>query len=116
MHQDAFPGEDISDRPPPEDSVPGLLALIEDAPSGRHRAPSRPHDLRATAASPALAQRARAFPPSAERLEAHEPPEARGLARDDVRLLVATRADGRSRHRALRRPPAVPGARATCSW
>ena len=23
MHQDAFPGEDISDRPPPEDSVPG---------------------------------------------------------------------------------------------
>ena len=29
MHQEAFPGEDISDRPPPEDSVPGLLALIE---------------------------------------------------------------------------------------
>ncbi|MEY2513035.1 MAG: hypothetical protein QOJ89_393 [bacterium] len=39
MHQDAFPGEDISDRPPPRDSVPGLLALIEgDEPSGRHRA------------------------------------------------------------------------------
>jgi NAD(P)-dependent dehydrogenase (short-subunit alcohol dehydrogenase family) len=39
MHQDAFPGEDISDRPPPEDSVPGLLALIEGSlPSGRHRA------------------------------------------------------------------------------
>jgi NAD(P)-dependent dehydrogenase (short-subunit alcohol dehydrogenase family) len=39
MHQAAFPGEDISDRPPPEDSVPGLLALIERAiPSGRHRA------------------------------------------------------------------------------
>ncbi len=38
MHQDAFPGEDISDRPPPEDSVPGLLALVEgDVPSGRHR-------------------------------------------------------------------------------
>ena len=37
MHQDAFPGEDISDRPPPEDSVPGLLALIEgDLPSGRY--------------------------------------------------------------------------------
>jgi hypothetical protein len=33
MHQEAFPGEDISDRPPPEDSVPGLLALIE----GSHR-------------------------------------------------------------------------------
>src|SRR5947207_7232064 len=29
MHQDAFPGEDISDRPPPEESVPGLLALVE---------------------------------------------------------------------------------------
>ncbi len=39
MHQDAFPGEDISDRPPPEDSVPGLLELIEgDRPSGRYRA------------------------------------------------------------------------------
>jgi NAD(P)-dependent dehydrogenase (short-subunit alcohol dehydrogenase family) len=39
MHQDAFPGEDISDRPPPQDSVPGLLALIEGAlPSGRYRA------------------------------------------------------------------------------
>jgi NAD(P)-dependent dehydrogenase (short-subunit alcohol dehydrogenase family) len=42
MHQEAFPGEDISDRPPPEDSVPGLIALIEgDHPSGRYRA----HDL-----------------------------------------------------------------------
>ncbi len=39
MQQDAFPGEDISDRPPPEDSVPGLLALIEGSlPSGRDRA------------------------------------------------------------------------------
>src|SRR4051812_41731691 len=39
MHQEAFPGEDISDRPPPESSVPGLLALIEgDLPSGRYQA------------------------------------------------------------------------------
>jgi NAD(P)-dependent dehydrogenase (short-subunit alcohol dehydrogenase family) len=39
MHQDAFPGEDISDRPPPEASVPGLLALIEgELPSGRYQA------------------------------------------------------------------------------
>ncbi len=39
MHQDAFPGEDISDRPPPEASVPGLLALLTgEPPSGRHRA------------------------------------------------------------------------------
>jgi NAD(P)-dependent dehydrogenase (short-subunit alcohol dehydrogenase family) len=39
MQQEAFPGEDISDRPPPEESVPGLLALIEgDRPSGRYQA------------------------------------------------------------------------------
>jgi len=39
MHQEAFPGEDISDRPPPEDSVPGLLALVEGSlESGRYRA------------------------------------------------------------------------------
>jgi NAD(P)-dependent dehydrogenase (short-subunit alcohol dehydrogenase family) len=39
MHQEAFPGEDISDRPPPEDSVPGLLELIDSSlPSGRYRA------------------------------------------------------------------------------
>ena len=39
MHQDAFPGEDISDRPPPADSVPGLIALIEgDRSSGRYEA------------------------------------------------------------------------------
>jgi NAD(P)-dependent dehydrogenase (short-subunit alcohol dehydrogenase family) len=39
LHQEAFPGEDISDRPPPEESVPGLLALIEgDLPSGRYQA------------------------------------------------------------------------------
>jgi len=38
LHQEAFPGEDISDRPPPEESVPGLLALIEgELPSGRYR-------------------------------------------------------------------------------
>jgi NAD(P)-dependent dehydrogenase (short-subunit alcohol dehydrogenase family) len=39
MQQEAFPGEDISDRPPPEASVPGLVALIEGTrPSGRYRA------------------------------------------------------------------------------
>src|SRR5258708_1572317 len=39
MQQDAFPGEDISDRPPPEESVPGLLALIRGTrPSGRYQA------------------------------------------------------------------------------
>ena len=39
MQQDAFPGEDVSDRPPPAESVPGLLTLIEgDLPSGLYRA------------------------------------------------------------------------------
>lgn len=39
MQQEAFPGEDVSDRPPPADSVPGLLVLVEGGvPSGRHRA------------------------------------------------------------------------------
>ncbi len=38
MHQDAFPGEDISDRPLPETVVPHLLTLIDsDRPSGRYR-------------------------------------------------------------------------------
>jgi len=39
MHQEAFPGEDISDRPPPDAAVPGLLALIDgELPAGRYRA------------------------------------------------------------------------------
>ena len=39
MQQDAFPGEDISDRLPPEASMPGFLRLIEgDLPSGRYAA------------------------------------------------------------------------------
>jgi NAD(P)-dependent dehydrogenase (short-subunit alcohol dehydrogenase family) len=38
MHQAAFPGEDISDRPAPESVVPGLLELIDgDLTSGRYR-------------------------------------------------------------------------------
>lgn len=41
MHQKAFPGEDISDRPPPEDSVPTLIDLIAARrPSGWYRAHS----------------------------------------------------------------------------
>jgi NAD(P)-dependent dehydrogenase (short-subunit alcohol dehydrogenase family) len=40
MHQAAFPGEDISDRPAPESVVPALLRLLDDdaPPSGRYRA------------------------------------------------------------------------------
>jgi len=39
MHQEAYPGEDISDRPLPEASVPGLLELLRGArTSGRYAA------------------------------------------------------------------------------
>jgi S-adenosylmethionine:tRNA ribosyltransferase-isomerase len=41
-----------------------------------------------------------------ERLEAHEPPEARGLARDEVRMLVARRSDGVLAHAGFRDLPA----------
>ena len=54
MHQEAFPGEDISDRPLPEESVPGLLALISgNYPSGRYMARSLPdlHTVAGTGAS-----------------------------------------------------------------
>ena len=43
MHQEAFPGEDISDRPLPSESVPGLISLLEgDLPSGRYIAKEVP--------------------------------------------------------------------------
>ena len=43
MHQDAFPGEDISDRPLPDTVVPHLLALLAARPrSGRYRAADAP--------------------------------------------------------------------------
>jgi NAD(P)-dependent dehydrogenase (short-subunit alcohol dehydrogenase family) len=39
MHQQAFPGEDISDRPEPHTIVPALLRLLDERPpSGRYRA------------------------------------------------------------------------------
>jgi NAD(P)-dependent dehydrogenase (short-subunit alcohol dehydrogenase family) len=40
MHQEAFPDQDISDRPLPEAIVPGLLELLRQPhPSGRYRVP-----------------------------------------------------------------------------
>ncbi len=39
MHQEALPGEDISDRPAPETVVPQMLRLLDEPfPSGRYRA------------------------------------------------------------------------------
>ena len=48
--------------------------------------------------------------------EAHEPPEARGLARDEVRLMVAIAQRREARARALQRAAALPPTPATCSW
>ncbi|MFL6061123.1 MAG: hypothetical protein ACJ72E_07830 [Marmoricola sp.] len=43
MQADAFPGEDLSDRPLPETVVPHVLALLEARlPSGRYRAAEVP--------------------------------------------------------------------------
>jgi NAD(P)-dependent dehydrogenase (short-subunit alcohol dehydrogenase family) len=43
MHQQAFPGEDISDRPEPDSVVPALLRLLDERPpSGRYRASEFP--------------------------------------------------------------------------
>ncbi len=48
MQQEAFPGEDISDRPLPEESVPGFLALLAgNYPSGRYQARALPEQSRA---------------------------------------------------------------------
>ncbi len=50
MHQLAFPGEDISDRPLPETVAPGLVGLLDAGPaSGRYRLAdfiARPDDIR----------------------------------------------------------------------
>jgi NAD(P)-dependent dehydrogenase (short-subunit alcohol dehydrogenase family) len=50
LHQRAFPGEDVSDRPAPETVVPALMRLARgDLPSGRYRAA----DLLASVTGPA---------------------------------------------------------------
>ncbi|HTZ42354.1 MAG TPA: SDR family oxidoreductase [Jatrophihabitans sp.] len=56
LHQAAYPGEDIGDRPEPESVVPALLRLLDSAPpSGRYRAvdldPGAPAPARAEVAS-----------------------------------------------------------------
>jgi NAD(P)-dependent dehydrogenase (short-subunit alcohol dehydrogenase family) len=46
MHQAAFPGEDISDRPLPETVVPAILQLVDSSlPSGRYRAAELAREL-----------------------------------------------------------------------
>jgi NAD(P)-dependent dehydrogenase (short-subunit alcohol dehydrogenase family) len=47
LHQAAFPGEDISDRPDPTTVVPALLRLVDERPrSGRYRAADLLADVR----------------------------------------------------------------------
>ena len=83
MHQEAFPGEDISDRPLPEDERPGPADL--DRGLAERALPGERGDACMSAAL------AFELP---ERLEATEPPPER----DEVRLLVAS-GDGLGHHR-----------------
>ena len=73
MQQEAFPGEDISDRPPPEESVPGLL----DADRGRppERALSGPRPGRRASHERACVRAAR--PPGGARAARSSRPRAR---------------------------------------
>ncbi|MGH7721096.1 MAG: SDR family NAD(P)-dependent oxidoreductase [Gemmatimonadaceae bacterium] len=51
MHQAAYPGEDIGDRPLPERIVPGFVALLEgDLPGGRYEAAKLMAEVREAAA------------------------------------------------------------------
>ncbi len=91
MHQRAYPGEDISDRPSPESVVPARPAADRGRSAerplwrGRARAGARPMT---TARSAALVAPTTRFVLPAHG-EAAEPPERRGIARDAVRLLMA---------------------------
>ena len=106
MHQAAFPGEDISDRPEPSTAVPALPRAHRQRspewPLPRRRAPldgsggvsalTVPSlDVPAPARLPELHPLSFSLPPE---LEAPAPPEYRGMTRDAVRMLVATKSDG----------------------
>ena len=95
MHQEAFPGEDISDRPPPEDSVPGAARAADRRPAERALRRRRPEGRSLSAAARLRAARAPRGPRAAR---------GAGLARDDVRMLVA-RGDGRLTHARARDLP-----------
>ena len=98
MHQEAFPGEDISDRPPPEDERPG--------PAGADR--GRPARPAATRPSRGGAPRDRAALRPAARPRGGRA-AGRGC-RDEVRLMVAA-AGGTLRPHPLPRPPRPPARR-----
>ncbi|MGH8874318.1 MAG: SDR family NAD(P)-dependent oxidoreductase [Acidimicrobiia bacterium] len=86
MHQAAFPGEDISDRPEPETVVPAILGLLATRPPRweveRSRHPRRRRRTVRSATAPLE------FELPADRV-ASQPPEEHGLSRDGVGLLIA---------------------------
>ena len=91
MHQAAFPGEDISDRPEPESVVAPLPALLaSDARSGRYRAADW------WPAMTALADPVGALTPSTcpHRWRRRSRPRPEGSTRDAVRMLVSYRCTG----------------------
>ena len=87
MHQDAFPGEDISDRPLPGDRRPGLPRADRPTPAERPL-PRRRADGGGCGMTTIDISPLTRFTPPGERT-APSPAEARGIARDEVRLLVA---------------------------
>jgi NAD(P)-dependent dehydrogenase (short-subunit alcohol dehydrogenase family) len=107
MHQQAFPGEDISDRPPPAER-PGparadrrrlsVRPLSRPGARGGRRGPRMiAATVRAAGDRFRIAAAPGAFVLPIE-LEAREPPEARGEQRDAVRLMVARRSSGSIEH------------------
>ena len=91
MHQAAFPGEDISDRPEPESVVAPFRACCSSRmPRAAATGPRTGWDSHDHPATPP--ERYTYELPDV--LEASEPPEARGLTRDAVRMLVSYRATG----------------------
>src|SRR5271169_3068090 len=65
---------------------------------------SRPDSSRPDSSRPDFARPGFALPAE---LEAHDPPEARGLARDEVRLLVSRRSSGEISHHGFRDLPGL---------
>ena len=97
MHQDAFPGEDISDRPPPEAacrrSSPSIDGDRAERPLPRRRRPPR-RSVAMTTLGHRSTVRPRPLRAPAE-LEATEPPELTLGRRDAVRMMVSIGDDGR---------------------
>ena len=94
MHQAAFPGEDISDRPEPETVAPThrrpdqLRAAQRALPGGRPGGPyTRQRRCGVSTLTLPTEPTTRFAPP--DDTTATAPPEQRGLRRDGVRLLVA---------------------------